>query len=162
MSFSYDNKVLTRSQWGKRMHGNPQTFQTLSKCVYDDLVAEGSRRTVWSYCAYARHMSRAPREQPYAKHARVFRFIIRRYIPRNICTKTMLAHLCSVPIRWPMPDNTSRDGKEVHELFLLAVYYDVSRSDRSLQVRSHDRHKINRHHWLAGRYVISRRTAFAS
>jgi hypothetical protein len=37
----------------------------------------------------------------------------------------MLAHLCSVPIRWPMPDNTSRDGKEVHELFLLAVYYDV-------------------------------------
>jgi hypothetical protein len=106
------------------MHGDPQMFQTLSKCVYDDSVAERDRRTVWSYCAWCLTVPRALESQLYAKHARVLIYY-RSYIPRNICTKTMLAHLCSVPIRWPMPDNTSRDGKEVHELFLLAVYYDV-------------------------------------
>jgi len=45
MSFSYDNKVLTGIQWGRRMHGDPRAFQTLSERVCGDSVAGGNRRT---------------------------------------------------------------------------------------------------------------------
>jgi hypothetical protein len=46
MSFSYDNKVLTGIQWGRRMHGDPRAFQTLSERVCGDYsVAGGNQRT---------------------------------------------------------------------------------------------------------------------
>jgi hypothetical protein len=45
MSFSYDNKVLTGIQWGRRMHGDPRVFQTLSERVCGDSVVGGNQRT---------------------------------------------------------------------------------------------------------------------
>jgi hypothetical protein len=95
MSSSYDNKVLTGSQLERRMHGDPQMFQTLSKRVYgDSVVGELFGLTVHGASSMSRVFTGYEAAEARASFPRLSKlYFLEIYVPKE-CVSTFLESLC--------------------------------------------------------------------